>query len=89
MSVGVIIEHHVRAGQRDAVRATWERLLRPAIEANDVLVLNHKSGGTAGSYALNAQCAAGSAVINVRNITSGSLSEAIVISFALIKAVTS
>lgn len=35
MSVGVIIEHHVRAGPRDAVRATWERLLRPAIEAND------------------------------------------------------
>lgn len=64
-------------------------LTNTAIEANDVLVLNHKSGGTAGSYALNAQCAAGSAVINVRNITSGSLSEAIVISFALIKAVTS
>lgn len=35
MSVGVIIEHHVRAGQRDAIRTTWERLLRPAIEAND------------------------------------------------------
>jgi len=45
------------------------------------------SGGTAGSYLLNAQCAAGSANINVRNITTGSLSEAIVIAFAVIKAV--
>lgn len=59
-----------------------------AIAAGDVLVLNHISGGTAGSYALNAQCAAGSASINVRNITAGSLSEAIVISFAVVKAVT-
>ena len=56
-----------------------------AIEAGDLLVLNHVSGGTAGAYLLNAQCAAGSASINVRNITGGSLSETIVIGFALIK----
>ena len=35
MSVGVIIEHHVRPGSRDAVRAIWEERLRPAITAND------------------------------------------------------
>ena len=34
MSVGVIIEHHVRPGSRDAVRAIWEEFLRPAIMAN-------------------------------------------------------
>ena len=34
MSVGVIIEHHVRPGARDSVRAIWEELLRPAITAN-------------------------------------------------------
>ncbi|HEY5875604.1 MAG TPA: antibiotic biosynthesis monooxygenase [Ilumatobacteraceae bacterium] len=34
MSVGVIIEHHVRPGSRDAVRAIWEEFLRPAITAN-------------------------------------------------------
>jgi hypothetical protein len=56
------------------------------IAATDLLVLNHVSGGTAGSYLLNAQAAAGSASINVRNITAGSLSEAIVIGFAVIKA---
>jgi hypothetical protein len=58
------------------------------IAAGDVLVLNHISAGTAGSYLLNAQSAAGSASINVRNITTGSLSEAIVIAYAVIKAVT-
>jgi hypothetical protein len=64
-------------------------LTNTVIEANDVLVMNHISGGTAGSYLLNAQSAAGSASINVRNITTGSLSEAIVIAFVVIKAVTS
>lgn len=59
------------------------------IAANDLLVLNHVSGGTAGSYALNAQCAAGTATINVRNLTSSGLGEAIVIGFAVIKAATS
>ena len=63
-------------------------LTNTVIEANDILVMNHISGGTAGSYLLNAQSAAGSASINVRNITAGSLSEAIVVAFAVIKAVT-
>ena len=56
------------------------------IGANDVLILNHINAGTAGSYLLNAQASPGSAVINVHNITAGSLSEAIVIAFAVIKA---
>ena len=60
-------------------------LTNSSIAANDVLILNHVSAGTAGSYLLNAQAAAGSATINVRNITAGSLSEAIVIGFAIIK----
>lgn len=34
MSVGVLIEHQVRPGARDAVRVIWEELLRPAIVAN-------------------------------------------------------
>jgi len=60
-------------------------LTNTSIAATDLLVLNHISGGTAGAYVLNAQAAAGSASINVRNITAGSLSEAIVIGFAIIK----
>ena len=61
-------------------------LTNSTIAATDLLVLNHVSGGTAGSYLLNAQAAAGSVSINVRNVTAASLSEAIVIGFAVIKA---
>ena len=64
-------------------------LTNTEIVATDIIILNHVSGGTAGSYLLNAQAGSGSASINVRNITSGSLSEAIVIGFAIIKAVIS
>jgi hypothetical protein len=63
-------------------------LTNTAIAAGDVLVLNHVSGGTMGSYTLNARCAAGSATIDIRNNTAGSLGEALVIGFALIKGVT-
>jgi len=63
-------------------------LTNSTIAATDLLVLNHDSGGTAGSYLLNAQCGAGSVAINVRNVTAGALAEAIVIGFAVIKAVT-
>jgi hypothetical protein len=64
-------------------------LTNTVIAAGDILVMNHISGGTGGSYTLNAQCGAGSAVINVRNVTAGNLSEAIVIAFAVVRAVTS
>lgn len=63
-------------------------LTNTAIAATDLLILNHLSGGTVGSYTLNAQCAAGSATINVRNNTAGSLAEALVIAFAVQKSVT-
>lgn len=58
-----------------------------AIAVTDVLVLNHISGGTVGSYTLNAQSGAGSAVINVRNNTAGALAEALVLQYAVVKAV--
>lgn len=60
-----------------------------SVAASDVLILNHVSGGTAGSYTLNAQPAGGSASINIRNVSAGSLSEAIVIGYAVIKGATS
>jgi hypothetical protein len=63
-------------------------LTNSTLEAGDVLILNHISGGTAGAYTLNAQCAAGSASINIRNVTAGALAEAIVIRYAVIKAVS-
>lgn len=63
-------------------------LVNSTIAVGDVLILNHVSGGTAGKYLLNAQCLAGSANINVTNVTTGSASEAIVIAFVVIKADT-
>jgi hypothetical protein len=63
-------------------------LTNSEIAATDVLILNHVTTGTRGAYGLNAQCQAGSAVIYVRNNSAGSLSEAIVIRYALIKGST-
>lgn len=60
-----------------------------AIAATDTIVLQHNSGGTVGAYTLTAQPAAGSATITVRNVTAGSLSEAIVIRFTVLKSVSS
>lgn len=63
-------------------------LTNSVIEAGDIIVMNHISGGTLGAYAFNASTAAGSAVINVSNLTTGSLSDAIVLRFAVIKVVS-
>jgi hypothetical protein len=60
-------------------------LTNTTIGANDLLVLQHQSGGTLGAYTLNASCAAGSATIYVRNNTAGTLGEALVIRYAVIK----
>lgn len=60
-------------------------LTNSAISATDVLVINHVSGGTIGAYTFNAACGAGSALIYVRNVTGGSLGEALVLRYALIK----
>jgi hypothetical protein len=81
---GAITMHNATLNAGTIVSFTLTNTL---IEATDVLVLNHISGGTVGSYGLNAQCGAGSATINVRNNTAGNLGEAIVIQFALIKGV--
>lgn len=57
------------------------------IESGDIIVMNHISGGTLGAYTLNASCGVGTADINVRNVTLGSLSEAVILRFAVIKVV--
>jgi hypothetical protein len=58
------------------------------IAAADMVLVIHSSAGSAGSYDVQANTvAAGSCVISVRNVTAGNLSEAIVLTFAIIKAV--
>ena len=61
-------------------------LTNSTIGTRDLLLLNVVGGvATPGTYNLDANCTTGSAVITVRNITGGSLSEAIVLRFAVIK----
>lgn len=60
------------------------------IVSTDLIVTAHASGGTTGSYTINARATgAGTAAIDVRNNTAGSLSEAIAIRFAVVKSVNS
>lgn len=58
------------------------------ISANDTVILTISSGATAGAYnAFISGLAAGSATIILRNISAGSLSEAVVLNFAIIHCV--
>lgn len=59
-----------------------------SIRTGDVIVANHTSGGTVGAYMVtpNTIVDGTSFKINLTNITAGSLTEAPVISFAIIRA---
>jgi hypothetical protein len=55
------------------------------ISANDVVILNISGGATAAAYTTYVtSMITGSAVLTLRNLTAGSLSEAVVINFAII-----
>lgn len=55
------------------------------ISANDIIILNISGGATAAAYTVYvSSMTTGSAVITLRNLTAGSLSEAVVINFAMI-----
>ena len=60
------------------------------IAATDVVICNHASAGTAGSYLVQANSiAAGSFKITVANLSTGSLGEAIVVNFVALKGASS
>ena len=60
-------------------------LTNSKISANDVLIVNLGSAGTSGAYwPYVANVGAGTAVIGLYNNTAGSLSEAVVVNFAII-----
>ena len=63
-------------------------LTNTSVAAGDHLIVQHVSGGTVGSYFCTAVCGGGGATIYVRNITAGNLTEAPVLKFTVIKAVT-
>ena len=58
-----------------------------AIAATDAVVVIHESGGTIGAYSFGSTAASGSVVISVHNNTAGSLSEAVVLRFVVVKSV--
>ena len=60
------------------------------IAAEDVVVVNHGSAGTAGSYLVGVSTvAAGSFKVTVTNASAGNLREAIVINFVALKGASS
>lgn len=64
------------------------QLTNSVIAATDLVIVNIKSGGTNSSYRTQvAAVGSGSCRIEITNITGGALSEAVVLSFAVIKAV--
>jgi hypothetical protein len=83
---GEITTHNAALAADTTVSFTLNNTI---LESGDVLILNHVSGGTLGAYTLNAVCATDTATIYIRNITAGSLSEALVIRFAVIRGATS
>jgi enolase len=82
---GAITTFNDALGSLSAVSFT---LTNSAIAATDVVVVSHKSGGTAGAYICGAcSFGAGSCKITIFNVSGGSLSEALVLNFAVIKGV--
>lgn len=94
-STGVTLNHATGAitmnGAALAAGATVAfTLTNSFIAATDVVVVNIKSGGTAASYHTQvAAVAAGSCSIELSNTSGGSLSEAVVLNFAVIKGAAS
>jgi hypothetical protein len=60
-------------------------LTNSTIANTDVMIINHVSGGTVGAYTFNAVCNTGNASISIRNATAGSLSQAPVLRYVVIK----
>jgi hypothetical protein len=60
-------------------------LTNSTISANDAIIVNVSGGGTAAAYTTYiSSMTAGSAVITLRNLTGGSLSEAVILNYAII-----
>jgi hypothetical protein len=58
------------------------------ISANDLVVVNVSAGGTAGAYTTYvSSMTTGSVALTLRNLTGGSLSEAVVLNYAIIHCV--
>jgi len=81
---GAITTHN--AALADAAEVTFT-VTNSEVAATDVVVACIKSGGTSGAYTLTVGAvAAGSFDLTLSNVSGGSLSQAVVINFAIVKA---
>jgi hypothetical protein len=81
-SAGQITMNNASLAAATAVSFTLNNSL---ISGKDVIVLNVSGGGTAGAYTTYvSSMTTGSAVLTLRNMTAGSLGEAVVLNFSII-----
>jgi hypothetical protein len=84
-SMGQVVMNNAALAAGAAVKFT---VTNSQCALGDVPVIVMASGGTSGDYSLDCTAvAAGSFDVTVQNISAGSLSEAVVVSFALIHAI--
>ena len=81
-SAGRITMNNAELAANTAVSFT---LTNTVISANDAIIVNVSGGATAAAYTVYiSSMTAGSAVVTLRNMTGGALSEAVVINFAIL-----
>jgi hypothetical protein len=81
-SAGRITMNNAALAANTAVSFT---LTNSLISTNDAIIVNVSGGGTAAAYTTYiSSMSAGSAVVTLRNLTGGSLSEAVIINYAII-----
>jgi len=78
----------MNAASLGAVSTVSFTLTNSTIAENDLVIVNIKSGATVNSYDTHVESVSnGECVISLRNHTAGALAQAVVLSFAVIKAV--
>jgi len=81
-SAGRITMNNAALASNAAVSFT---LTNSLISTNDAIIVNVSGGGTAGAYTTYvSSMTAGSAVLTLRNMSGGSLSEAVILNYAII-----
>ena len=85
-SAGRITMNNAELAANTAVSFT---LTNNTVSANDTIIVNISGGGTAAAYTTYiSSMAAGSAVVTLRNLTAGALSEAVIINFSILHCLT-
>jgi threonine dehydratase len=81
--MGRITMNNAELAANTAVSFTMNNSL---ISANDTIIVNVSGGGTAAAYTTYiSSMTTGSAVITLRNMTGGALSEAVILNYATIR----